>query len=157
MRNLTIGNKAPFFSLQDKDGKKHALNKNKADYIVLYFYPKDNTPGCTLEAKMFSNDLSKFNKLNSQVIGISGGDNKSKEKFCQKHDLKITLLSDQDFSISKKYGVFKEKKMMGRVFMGITRTTFVLDKDLKIVKIYKTVKPAIHSREVLDDISSLNK
>jgi len=147
--------KAPSFKLKNKDGKIISLNNIKSDYIVVYFYPKDNTSGCTIEAKMFSKDLNKFKKINTEIIGISGGDEKTKTRFVEKNNLKITLLSDPEFKVSTKYGVYGEKKMMGRTYMGIKRTTFILDKNKKIIKIFNKVKPLIHSKEVYDFIVNL--
>lgn len=149
------GKKAPSFKLKDKDEKFISLNDFDSDYYIIYFYPKDNTPGCTIEAQMFSKDKSKFNKLNSTIIGISGGDQKTKTKFCKKNNLKIILLSDTDFKVSTKYGVYGEKKFMGRTYMGINRVTFILDKNKKIIKIFDKVKPLIHSKEVLDFIKKI--
>jgi peroxiredoxin Q/BCP len=143
------GTKAIDFSLKDKDGKAHSLKDIKSDFIVLYFYPKDNTPGCTIEANGFNKDLDKYKKLKTAVIGISGGDEKSKTKFCEKNKLTILLLSDTDFSVSKKYGVYGEKSFMGHKYLGISRTTFILDKDRKIIKIYEKVNPISHSKEVI--------
>lgn len=147
--------KAKNFTLKDKDGKEHALNDIKADYIILYFYPKDNTPGCTVEAIEFSKYLKEFEKLGAKIIGISGGDERSKKKFCEKHNLKVLLLSDPDFSVAKAYGAFGKKKFMGREYEGIYRYTFLLDKDKNIIKEYKKVKPAEHAKEVLRDIKEL--
>ena len=143
---------APDFSLRDKDSNIHSLSEINSDYVLVYFYPKDSTPGCTIEAQEFSKDIEEFNKLDTTIIGISGGDEKSKTKFCEKHDLKILLLSDSDFSVSNNYGVYGEKSFMGRKYMGISRWTFVLNKDHKIIKIYDKVKPAEHSQEVLEFI-----
>ena len=144
-----VNEKAPDFELRDKDGKFHSLNKIDSRFLVLYFYPKDSTPGCTIEAQQFNKDLSNFKKLNAIIIGISGGDEKSKTKFCEKHNLKLLLLSDSDFKVSKEYGVYGEKSFMGRKFFGISRTTFILDKDHKIINIYNKVNPLAHSEEFL--------
>ena len=152
---LQTNDNAPEFSLKDKDGKIHSLKNINFKYLVLYFYPKDDTPGCTIEAKEFSNDLKKFERLNSKIIGISGGDEISKKKFCEKHNLKVLLLSDPDFSVCKKYGVYGEKSFMGKKFLGIKRTTFVLDRNNKIMKIYENVKPKIHSEEVLNFLEGI--
>ena len=149
---LKEGEQAPDFSLRDKDSNIHSLSEINSDYVLVYFYPKDSTPGCTIEAQEFSKDIEEFNKLNTTIIGISGGDEKSKTKFCEKHDLKILLLSDTDFSVSNNYGVYGEKSFLGRKYMGISRWTFVLNKDHKIIKIYDKVKPAEHSQEVLEFI-----
>ena len=151
---VKVGEQAPDFSLRDKGGEIHSLNEVNSDYVIVYFYPKDNTPGCTIEAKDFSRDIGEFKKLNTTIIGISGGDEKSKTKFCEKEDLKILLLSDSDFSVSNNYGVYGEKTFMGRKYMGISRWTFVLNKEHKIIKIYDKVKPGIHSEEVLEFIKN---
>ena len=151
---IKVGEQAPDFSLRDKEGEIHSLSEVNSDYIIVYFYPKDNTPGCTIEAKDFSRDIGKFDKLNTEIIGISGGDEKSKTKFCEKQNLKILLLSDSDFSVSNNYGVYGEKTFMGRKYMGISRWTFVLNKDHKIIKIYDKVKPGIHSEEALEFIKN---
>ena len=148
------GKKAPAFALKDKDGKVHRLNGVEADFTVLFFYPKDNTPGCTIEAKSFSADVKKFQRQGAELIGISGGDEKTKEKFCNKHDLNVLLLSDSDFEVSKKYGVFGKKSFMGKTFQGIHRRTFVLDKTKKVIKVFEKVKPAVHSQEVLAFLES---
>ena len=149
---VNVGEQAPDFSLRDKDSGIHSLSEINSDYVIVYFYPKDNTPGCTIEAKEFSRDKEYFNKLNTTIIGISGGDEKSKTKFCEKQNLKVLLLSDSDFSVSNNYGVYGEKSFMGRKYMGISRWTFVLNKNHKIIKIYDKVKPAEHSQEVLEFI-----
>ncbi|MEK6934390.1 MAG: peroxiredoxin [Nanoarchaeota archaeon] len=155
MSSLKINDKAPDFSLRDKDGKLHSLKSIKSKYTIIYFYPKDNTPGCTREAIGFANYIPKFSSLNTKVIGISGGDNETKKKFCEKHNLKITLLSDPDFKVSKKYKVYQHKSFAGKHFLGIVRTTYVLDQNKKIIKIYSKVKPEIHPEEVLNFIKTL--
>ena len=147
-------NVASDFILKDRfnqDHKLSAINHIK----VVYFYPKDNTEGCIIEAKEFSSMLKDFDKAGATVIGISGGDNKSKEKFCFEHNLKHLLLSDPEFIVSKDYGVYGEKNFMGKKYMGINRTTFVLDKNNKIIKIFDRVKPLGHAQEVLNFIKSL--
>lgn len=143
------GSIAPDFTLQDKDGKAHSLSKLDARYVVLYFYPKDSTPGCTIEAHEFNRALSSFEDLGAVIVGVSGGDSKSKEKFCEKNKLKLLLLSDTDFSVSKKYGVYGEKSFLGRKYLGISRTTFVLDRSLKIISVFQDVKPLGHAKQVL--------
>src|SRR3989344_5007082 len=147
-------NKAPEFSLPDKDGKIHSLKDVNSKYIVVYFYPTDNTPGCTIEAIEFTKALPELQKLGVTVIGISGGDQKTKQKFCNDHNLKVTLLSDTDFSISKEYGVYGEKSFMGRSYLGIKRITFLLNKEHRIIKVFDTIKPAIHAQEIIEYIKS---
>src|SRR5690606_5335196 len=155
MAKLKLNSKAPNFILKDKDSKSHQLRKIKSLYYVIYFYPKDNTSGCTLEAKGFSRDLLKFKRKKIEVIGISGGDEKTKTNFCKKHRLKVKLLSDPTFAVSKKYGCYGKKIFMGRIYYGIFRKTFILDKNQKIIKIYDSVTPESHSKEVLNFISCL--
>ena len=153
---LTVGTKVADFSLEDKNGNIHTLSEISAKYIVVYFYPKDNTPGCTIEAKKFSDALPEFEKQGAVVIGISGGDQKSKTKFCDKHDLKLLLLSDDaDFSASKSFACYGKKKFMGREFDGIFRKTYVLDSEMRVVKVYEKVKPFTHAQEVLEDLNTL--
>ncbi|MGV8142342.1 MAG: thioredoxin-dependent thiol peroxidase [Candidatus Pacearchaeota archaeon] len=146
---------APNFSLKDKNNKEHSLSSIKSKYKVIFFYPKDNTPGCTIESKELSDALPEFKKLNIEVIGISGGDNKSKEKFCTKYGLNLLLLSDTDFAVSKAYKVYGEKSFMGRKYLGIFRTTFILDKNNKIIKTFEKVSPLGHAKEVLDFVREL--
>src|SRR3989344_1419056 len=136
---LKQGDKALEFSLKDKDGKLHGLKNIKSNFIIVYFYPKDNTPGCTIEAKEFSDLKKEFDKINCEIIGISGGDKKSKEKFVKS---------------CKKYKVYGEKSFMGKKFLGIKRTTFILDKNKKIIKIYGNVKVFNHGKEVLEFVKS---
>jgi len=149
---IETGKKAPHFSLKDKDGKAHSLKDFDSDYTVVYFYPKDSTPGCTIEAQFFTKILDKFKEAKTNVVGISGGDEETKKKFCDKHNLTVTLLSDPGFKTSKKYGVYGKKAFLGRTYMGISRTTFLLDKNKKIIKIFDKVDPAKHPEEVLEFI-----
>ena len=144
------------FSLDDKFGNINKLSNIKSKYKVIYFYPSDNTPGCTIQSKEFSDLISSFKKLDAEIIGISGGDKKSKEKFCSQHNLKLLLLSDTDFSVSKSYKVYGEKSFMGRKFLGIKRTTFILNKDNKIIEVFENVKPLGHAAKVLDYVKNIN-
>jgi peroxiredoxin Q/BCP len=157
MTGLKVGQAAPRFSLKDKDGKAHSLATSTAEYTVLYFYPKDDTPGCTLEAKEFSHFISKFTSRKVRVVGVSGGDDKSKAKFCAKYSLKIPLVSDTNFKVAKSYGAYGTKKFMGRTFQGIFRKTFLVDKTGKIARIFDSVKPEGHAEEVLAAIDELSK
>lgn len=156
---LKQGDVPPDFSLKDKDGKLHSLKGLNSTYVILYFYPKDDTPGCTLEANLFNKKLEEFKKLKTTVIGISGGDEESKKKFCQKYGLNFALLSDPDYSVCKEYDSYGEKSFMGRKYFGILRTTFILhhhylskNKDYKIIKIFENVKPEGHAEEVYNFI-----
>jgi thioredoxin-dependent peroxiredoxin len=154
--NKLVGTVAHDFNLSDKDNHFYSLNQltKENDFIVLYFYPKDDTPGCTIEAQMFTKNLNEFKKLKTLILGISGGDNKSKEKFCNKYDLKINLLSDIDFSVSKKYKVYEKKQMYGKEYYGISRITFIINKKKEIIKVFEKVDPKNHSKEVLEFIES---
>jgi peroxiredoxin Q/BCP len=154
---MKINSKAPKINLTDKDGESHSFETIKGDYLVVYFYPKDDTPGCTVESIAFSEALSKLKKLKATVVGISGGDDKSKTKFCKKHDLEVLLLSDTDFSVAKAFGAYGEKSFMGRKFKGIFRNTYILDKDRKVIKIFEKVKPETHVDEVLEFLASVKK
>ncbi|MEK6871870.1 MAG: peroxiredoxin [Nanoarchaeota archaeon] len=147
---------APYFSLPDKDNKLHSLSKIKSKYSVLYFYPKDNTPGCTLEAVDFTKLRQDFKNLGAEIIGISGGDAKTKTKFCQKNNLYILLLSDADFTICKKYGCFGEKSFLGKKYFGIQRTSFVIH-NKKIIKVYENVSAVGHAKEVLAFLKNREK
>jgi peroxiredoxin Q/BCP len=138
------------FKLKNQDLELVELAKVKANYTVLFFYPKDNTSGCTIEAKEFSDHLKDFKALKTEVFGISGLDEKSKKKFCDKQNLKVTLLADPNFTLSKKLKVYGKKKFMGREYLGITRTTFILDKNKNILQVYEKVKPLGHAKEILD-------
>ncbi len=149
--------KAQDFSLENKERQAYSLKDFTSDFLVVYFYPKDDTSGCTIEAQEFTQDLEKFKKLNTTIIGISGGNEETKTKFCNKYNLKVLLLSDPDFSICKKYGVYGEKSFLGKKFMGIKRTTFILDKNKNIIKIYENVKPLGHSKEILEFIKNQKK
>ena len=155
MTELRVGSKAPMFRLNDKDGASHGIGTGDAPFTVVFFYPKDNTPGCTVEAQEFSAALKEFARRGAKVIGISGGDAKTKEKFCSKYDLTIDLVSDSDFAVSKAYGVYGDKKFMGRTYQGIFRTTFVVDSTGKIAAILSDVTPKGHAREVLEALDAL--
>lgn len=157
MTTLKSGSMAPDFSLKDKDGTPHSLKQVKSKYTVVFFYPKDDTPGCTIEAKEISAALSKFAQSGVTVFGVSGGDDKSKKKFCEKFGLKVTLLSDTDFTVASAYGCYGEKTFMGRTFMGIMRTTFLLDASKRVVKVFDGVKPEGHAAELLAAVETLNK
>jgi peroxiredoxin Q/BCP len=154
---ITEGSIAPKFELPDKNGKKRRLGAEKPSLTVLYFYPKDNTPGCTVEAMEFTALLKEFKKRGASIIGISGGDEVSKQKFCDKHNLQVLLLSDTDFTVSKQYGVYGDKKFMGRTVRGIKRTTFLLDSRLRVLKIFSNVRAKGHAEAVLDFLDQLKE
>ncbi|MGD0728959.1 MAG: peroxiredoxin [Candidatus Micrarchaeaceae archaeon] len=143
---VSQGSKAPDFNLQGNDGKSHKLSDFKGKYVVLYFYPRDDTPGCTMEAKGFNESLSELKKLGAEVIGISKDDIASHRKFCEKYSLGFLLLSDPDFSVMKKYGAYGDRGIFG---MGTLRKTFIIDKSGKIAKVFEKVHPLGHDKEVI--------
>lgn len=157
MINLKTNQQAPSFELPDESGKIHRLNDYKGKWVLLYFYPKDDTPGCTLEAVNFKETIEKFQKSNVIVIGISVDTLESHKKFKEKYNLPFTLLSDPQKNVVKKYGVWGKKKFMGREFEGILRTSFLIDPNGKIFKIYENVKPATHAQEVLEELQNIKK
>ena len=147
---LKIGDKAPDFKLKDDQGNIVKLSDFKGKKVVLYFYPKDMTPGCTTEAICFRDDISLFNKNKVEVIGISLDNEDSHKKFKEKHNLPFKLLADVNAEASKKYGSYKLKNKYGRQFYGIARTTFLIDENQKIKHIFNNVKAENHSKEVLN-------
>lgn len=148
---LAEGSTAPDFTMKDKSGRSIKLSDLRGKKsVVVYFYPKDFTPGCTMEATEFSRDYNKFIDAGIEIVGISPDDEQSHQKFRDKMGMPYPLVADTDNAVSKKYGVYGLKSFMGREYMGVNRSTFLVDKSGKIVKIYKKVKPAGHSREVLD-------
>ena len=149
---LEVGDKAPEFEALNQDGVKIALKDFVGKNVVLYFYPKDNTPGCTTEACEFSANYDQFIKNDTVIIGVSPDSVKSHAGFIAKQNLKHILLSDEDKEISKLYGVWQVKKNYGKEYLGIVRSTFVIGKDGKIVKIYKSVKAKDHAAKVLADL-----
>ena len=146
------GQKAPDFILNDDQGKKVSLKDLKGKEIVLYFYPKDMTPGCTQEACDFRDNWGAVKKKGAVVLGVSADPVKKHEAFKEKYELPFTLLSDEDKGMLKKYGVWKKKKFMGREFMGIVRTTLIIGKDGKIRKIWSPVSVKDHVKEVLENL-----
>lgn len=140
------------FSLKDQNGKMHKLSDYKGKNIVLYFYPRDDTPGCTMEACSFRDNYGEFKKKGIIVIGISVDDEKSHKKFADKYNLPFLLLADPEKKVVQKYGVWKEKSFMGKKYMGIERTTFIIDKDFKIKKIFYKVSVPGHVNEILKNI-----
>jgi len=147
---LNVGKKAPDFSLLNQDEKKISLKDFIGQKVVLYFYPKDDTSGCTKEACSFSDDLPKFSKIDAVILGVSPDSVKSHKKFSEKYKLKFDLLADEEKKVVEKYGVWKEKSMYGRKYMGVERTTFIIDENGKIKKIFNKVKVDGHNREVLE-------
>ena len=153
--NLTEGKKAPGFELPDQYGNKHKLSDYQGKWVLLYFYPKDDTPGCTKEACALRDNLPTFEKLNVKIFGASCDSVSKHAKFAEKYSLPFTLLSDEEQTLVNAYGVWQKKKMMGREYMGIVRRSFLINPDGKIAKIYPKVKPAEHAEEVLRDLEEL--
>ncbi len=154
-KQLKIGNKAPDFKLPDAAGDTVSLKDFKDKWLVLYFYPKDNTSGCTTEAIDFTGSLPEFKKLGAAVAGVSPDSCKSHQKFIEKHDLAVTLLSDEAKSVMEKYGVWQLKKMYGKDYFGVVRTTLIIGPDGKIKHIWNNVKVAGHIADVLGKLKEL--
>ena len=152
MTHLKEGEKAPYFEAEDTNGKLARLSGFKGKNLVLYFYPKDDTPGCTKEACDFRDGISKIKKLNAEVVGVSPDLRESHQKFAQKYSLPFTLLVDKDNKISKEYGVYGEKSFMGKSYMGIIRSTFIINKQGIIKKIFYKVNVENHLDEVLNEL-----
>ena len=154
---LNINDLAPDFSLPDQDNKIHKLSDYKGKWVLLYFYPKDNTPGCTTEACTLRDAFEEFDRKNAVVLGVSADSPKSHAGFASKHKLPFTLLSDENKEVLTAYGVWAKKKFLGKEYMGILRNSYLIDPKGKIVKIYEGVKPAKHAEEVLVDLIKLQK
>ncbi len=153
----TVNEKAPDFSLSDQNGTQHSLSSYRGKWVLIYFYPKDDTPGCTKQACVLRDALPSFEKLDAVILGISADTEKSHKKFEEKYSLPFTLLSDPEKVAVNAYGVWAPKKFMGREFLGILRTSFLIDPEGTIVKVYENVKPALHAEEVLKDLQSFKK
>lgn len=141
----------------DQEGKEHSLSDYTGEWVVLYFYPKDDTPGCTKEACAFRDNLPKFKKINANVFGVSVDPVKKHAKFAEKFQLPFTLLSDEDKTVVNAYGLWAKKKFMGREYMGTLRTSFIIDPKGVIAKVYEGVKPETHAEEVLQDLKTLQQ
>ena len=149
--------KAPLFKLPSTEKSEFNLKDTLGSFVVIYFYPKDDTPGCTIETNDFNKLLPRFNKLKCEVIGISKDNIKSHHKFKNKFKIKFGLLSDEKIDVIKKYKVWGKKKFMGREFMGIIRTTYLIDKKGKILKVWDNVKVKDHAKEVLKTLRDIVK
>ena len=147
--------KAPDFTLPSTNGENQKLKDLLGKYVVIYFYPKDDTPGCTIETNDFNKLLPKFKKLNCEIFGISKDTIKSHDKFREKFKIKFDLLSDEEIKVLKKYKVWGKKKFMGREFMGIIRSTILINKKGKVIKVWDNVKVKDHAKEVLETLKSL--
>ena len=151
---LEIGTKAPNFTLPDKDGNTVSLTDFAGKKVVLYFYPKDNTPGCTRQACAFAGAYQEFRKINAVVIGISKDSVASHQKFAEKYGLPFILLSDSELTAIQAYGVWQEKKLYGKVSMGVVRSTFVIDENGMIEKVMPKVKPDTNAAEILSYLNT---
>ena len=149
--------KAPNFNLPSTTAKKFSIKDSIGKYLVLYFYTKDDTPGCTLETNEFNKLLFKFKKLECEVYGISKDSLKSHEKFKEKYKIKFDLLADEELKVLKQYKVWQKKKFMGREFMGVVRTTYLIDKKGQILKVWNNVKAKDHAQEVLETLKNIIK
>ena len=146
---LSVGDNAPDFMLKDHSGKEVSLKEFKGKWVVLYFYPKDDTPGCTIEANEFTRFSFEFQKLNAVILGISPDTCESHQKFMQKYSLTITLLSDTEHKALEKYGVWQLKKNYGKEYMGVVRTTYLINPDGKIAHVWEKVSVDSHAEDVL--------
>lgn len=151
---LEVGTKAPEFTLPDKDGNPVSLTDFAGKKVVLYFYPKDNTPGCTRQACAFAEAYGEFKKINVVVIGVSKDSVASHQKFAEKHGLPFILLSDPELTAIQAYGVWQEKKLYGKVSMGVARSTFVINENGMIEKAMPKVKPDTNAAEILEYLTA---
>jgi peroxiredoxin Q/BCP len=151
---LEVGTKAPEFTLPDKDGNPVSLTDFAGKKVVLYFYPKDNTPGCTRQACAFAGAYEEFKKINVVVIGVSKDSAASHQKFAEKHGLPFILLSDPELTAIQAYGVWQEKKLYGKVSMGVVRSTFVINENGMIEKVMPKVKPDTNAMEILEYLTA---
>jgi len=147
---LKEGKDAPGFDLMDQEGKLHKLSDYLGKIVILYFYPKDDTPGCTVEACNFRDNFEVFKAAGVEILGISPDNVKSHAKFQQKHTLPFTLLADEDHKVCEVYGVWGPKKFMGKEYNGVYRTTYIIDEQGLIKKIFENVKPDEHAQEILN-------
>jgi peroxiredoxin Q/BCP len=152
---LEQGSVAPDFTLSDQNGKNHSLSEYRGQWVIVYFYPKDLTPGCTTEACNFRDDFPNFQKLNTVILGISKDSVKRHATFAEKYKLPFLLLSDEDGKVCEKYKVWKEKSMYGKTYLGIVRSTYLIDPEGKISRVYPKVKVKEHASELLSDLKML--
>jgi peroxiredoxin Q/BCP len=155
MALIEPGKKAPSFALKDQDGKTHRLADYAGKPVVLYFYPKDDTPGCTKETCDFRDKLPRFKSVKAAVFGVSILDEASKARFAGKYGVTFPLLADEDHAVAEKYGVWQQKSLYGRKFMGNVRTTYLIDRDGKVARRWDNVKVDGHADEVLDAVGAM--
>jgi peroxiredoxin Q/BCP len=156
MTEVTVGKKAPTFTLPDENGEKIKLSDYAGQWVVLYFYPKDDTPGCTTEACDFTKGLAAFEKLNATVLGCSADPPEKHQKFIEKYKLKVKLLSDADHKVMEKYGAWGEKNMYGKVSLGTIRSTVLIDPEGKVAHRWAKVKAAGHADQVKAKLAELS-
>lgn len=152
MANLSVGDIAPWFEGQTQDEATLSLDDLKGGRTVLYFYPKDNTSGCTLEAKSLRDGEAALAERGYRIVGVSPDSIRSHQNFCSKHDLRFTLLADTDRTICEAFGVWVEKSMYGRKYMGVARKTFLLDEECRITHIFDKVKTADHYQQIINEL-----
>lgn len=152
MVTLKVGDLAPDFTSRTEKGEQFSLADMKGQPTILYFYPKDNTSGCTLEAKSLRDGKEELAKRGYRIVGVSPDSEKSHQNFCAKHELNFTLLSDQDHSVCEAFGVWAEKSMYGRKYMGVVRTTFIIDENGAITHIFNKVKTAEHYQQIINEL-----
>ena len=152
-----IGKKAPDFALSDQEGREHSPAIHKGGFVLVYFYPKDMTSGCTLEAEGFRDAFKEFSKRKITILGVSPDSAESHGKFCNKYNLPFPLLADIDKKAAHAYGVWVQKSMYGRTYMGIERSSFLIDPKGVLVKEWRKVKPIDHPKEILEDFDAIKK
>ncbi len=152
---METGEAAPDFCATDREGNEHCLADYRSKWVVLYFYPKDNTPGCTIEAVDFTAMKGEFESMGAEVIGVSPDSEKSHQRFTDKHDLSLTLLSDPEHRILEPYGAWKEKKMYGKTFLGVSRSTVLIDPEGRVAHHWPKVKAKGHAAEVREKLAEL--
>jgi peroxiredoxin Q/BCP len=157
MKEMETGKPIPEFCLPDQDGRKVCSKDFRGKWLVVYFYPKDNTPGCTIEAKEFSSRLEKFRNMNAEVVGISPDSGESHCNFIEKHNLRLTLLTDDRKDVLRKFGAWKPKRMFGREFLGVKRSTFLADPEGKLAYSWNGVNALGHADNVLEKLRELEK
>lgn len=152
-----LGKPVPDFTLADQDGTMHALSQYRGQWVLIYFYPKDDTPGCTKQSCAIRDSLPDFKSLDCVVLGVSADTVQSHKKFAEKYGLPFTLLADTDKKAIDAYGVWRLKSMMGREFFGIVRTSFLVGPDGKVAKVYEKVDPKKHAEQILQDLKALSQ
>ena len=148
------GKMAPDFELNDQDGNSHKLSDYRGKKVLLYFYPRDLTSGCTIEAHNFRDNMAQLKELGVVVLGVSADDEKSHKKFCDKEGLNFDLLADTEKEVVEKYGVWVEKSMYGKKYMGIQRDSFLIDEEGKVAKHFEKVKPKTHIEDVMQELGA---